>query len=232
MPQPPTEPLDVAIKVVDGSSVNVQWVSPARTGGQPVLDYKIEWDTLPLDSEVQTLEVVAPLLNEIQLIDTSAPFIGEVQFVRFVGTASTQVSEVQSIQCDATGGVLTITAAGQTTAAIAWNASAAAVCTHQWQQRDRRVRLDGGATRRSACRRCPACRATTATSRAWRPTWSCWTVTTSRTSSPSCPACRPSTAAASASPSTTVIPCSCRTTPLTLTWTRCSSRCRRSVPAA
>ena len=122
LPEPPTAPQSLDISVVDGDSVLVEWTSPARDGGEEILDYLVEWDTAALLAEVQSLEVVVPVENEVQEIETYAPFIGEVQYIAINGTTDQLVNEIQTITCDATGGVFTVTIDGYTTDAIPWDA--------------------------------------------------------------------------------------------------------------
>lgn len=55
--------------------------------------------------------------------------LGKISASGLYGPYAGRVSEVQTITIDATGGTFTITFQGQTTAAIAWNATAAAVKT-------------------------------------------------------------------------------------------------------
>ena len=131
MPQPPTQPLQFTATVVDSSDVALAWNEPERGGGADILDYLVEWDTAPLVAEVQEVDVIAPVRNEVQVVTTTAAFVGEVQYlaVRSNASSTTLVSEVQTVACDATGGSFTLTLAGYTTGAIAWNASRNAVLT-------------------------------------------------------------------------------------------------------
>ncbi len=53
--------------MTDGYTASVHWTAPERLGGLDILDYRVEWDTLPLSSDVQAINVVAPVTQEVQV---------------------------------------------------------------------------------------------------------------------------------------------------------------------
>ena len=72
-PQPPTEPTNVSLAVLDGNSVSVSWSDPVRLGGEPLFSYLIEWYNQQLVPEVQSVLLTTPVVNEVQVVTTTPP---------------------------------------------------------------------------------------------------------------------------------------------------------------
>ena len=101
--------MDVLLSGHDGTSLDVSFQMPYDDGGSEIDVFKIEWDTEEFKEEVQEIRLRSSVTTTIQEVATSADDEDEVQVVRTYGTGSGASNlEVQSIECDATGGSFTL----------------------------------------------------------------------------------------------------------------------------
>jgi len=128
---PPSTPTDVALAVVDGSSINVRFATPLNDGGSPVDRYLVEWHEEALLDEIQSISCVAPVINEVQTITTSTDATAgedEIQTVHLTGDFNPSIGafdEVQTLTCDANSGTFSMSFRGAVTQQIPWDATAA-----------------------------------------------------------------------------------------------------------
>jgi hypothetical protein len=125
MPLTPTNPQDISLSVIDGTTLNILFSSPSSDGGDAIDTYRIEYDTQSFEDEVQEVRLSYTPSTEVQVISTTTTDINEVQLVH-VKTNYSGVStyEVQNVTCDASGGTFKFTFNGETTNAVDYDAAA------------------------------------------------------------------------------------------------------------
>lgn len=114
------------------SFFRAKFYTPKSNGGSQIDSYKIEYAEEPFQDEVQTIQLTCAISSEVQNIETSAAVVPEIQIVHArmsdsyvsLGPFPTQVTEVQTVSCDASGGSFTLNFNGEITDFIPWNASA------------------------------------------------------------------------------------------------------------
>jgi len=132
LPSPPSAPTDVTLDVVDGNSLSVSIGAPDLAGGpvEEIEQYLIEYSTNAFDDEVQQVSISCPdIVTEVQTITTVATVVGTTgdwkeQQVIALSTTNTgaTTNEIQTIECDATGGTFGLTYEGET-AHVAYDAT-------------------------------------------------------------------------------------------------------------
>ena len=124
----PSPPVAVNLSVVDGYNLNVSWSAPLLEGGHSIDAYRIELDAQALVPEVQAIQIKSTPVNEVKTVTTTGNDVNEVQVVKVVGTGDgTTVVEIQTVNCDASGGTIRFTFDGQQTAPVAYDATLAQV---------------------------------------------------------------------------------------------------------
>ncbi|KAH9100136.1 hypothetical protein LEN26_016139, partial [Aphanomyces euteiches] len=160
---PPQYPQNLTLSVVDPTTLQVSLAPPTSDGGLPIDSYHVEWDVQQIVDEVQAVKLTVPVVNEVQTITTSAAVISEVQLVRLVSTyTGPAASEVQRVNCDASGGSFTLTFLGIATAPILASQTSEAVIKATLQELAGvtvNVAFVAGTTQ--ACTPCPASGCTT-----------------------------------------------------------------------
>jgi hypothetical protein len=75
---PPASPINVDMEPLSNSEILVQWSPPVDSGGEPIIKYEVEWDTLPTftspDRLLRTTRVLASAVSpiyDVQSISTS-----------------------------------------------------------------------------------------------------------------------------------------------------------------
>ncbi|CAM9541561.1 unnamed protein product, partial [Phaeothamnion confervicola] len=131
-PVPADPPVNATMEPVDGDTLRVTFWPPAGTGGLQVDRYRVEHGPEPLRDEVQAVRLSCLALPEVQMVATAADAVPEVQLVHLKMEegflyGGAEVAEVQSVTCDASGGSFTLSFDGQTTDAVAYDATAAEV---------------------------------------------------------------------------------------------------------
>ena len=116
MPQPPSPPDNVALEIINGSSVEVTLEAPKRTGGGTISTYKVAYAKEPFVLEHQKLSLSCDPSPEIQRVTTSAADLNEIQYIiidsNYQGNGI--IDEIQEVVCDATGGEFGLEFMGET----------------------------------------------------------------------------------------------------------------------
>ncbi|KAH8049142.1 hypothetical protein JL722_12143 [Aureococcus anophagefferens] len=130
VPAKPSEPTDVALSVLDSTSLRVVLADPLRDGGDSVDSYRVEYAGEAFTDEVQAVRIYVNSTTEVQVIETNVTEKPEIQLVHALldpSYAGATTVEWQLLECDASGGSFTLTFDGLTTRSIAYDADEATV---------------------------------------------------------------------------------------------------------
>jgi len=130
IPEPlqPGPPLDVSLSVVDSTSLEVSFNPPSLDGGEDISYYRVEYANKAFVTEVQQVSLLCNVTHQEQVISSSTSNTPEVQLV-YIRTSfkGTSISEVQFVQCDATGGSFRLSLYGYVSPSILYSADASTV---------------------------------------------------------------------------------------------------------
>ena len=116
MPQSPSEPSEVLIKAVDGSSLAVKIYEPRESSSNLIDSYRIDYNIHELMNEQQRISIQCAAKPGIQTVTTSAANINEKQYLILdSGYLNNGIQfEVQQVNCYANGGSFGLTFDGKT----------------------------------------------------------------------------------------------------------------------
>jgi hypothetical protein len=117
-PQPPSDPLQVDLESLDGTTLAVSIHAPFHDGDEAISTYRVDYSTEPFAQEKlkQRVSLTCDPQPEIQSITTIAADVNEVQYLVLDSSyqGNGEVSEVQRVLCDATGGTFGLSLDGET----------------------------------------------------------------------------------------------------------------------
>ena len=124
-PQNPGPPVSSKLSVIDSTSLEVSFKPPLLDGGMNIDSYMVEYNNIAFADEVQSISVLCAVSNEIQVVSSSTETFAARQIV-YISTSfqGNAISEIQFVQCDATGGSFRLGFYGYLTPSILYSADA------------------------------------------------------------------------------------------------------------